>query len=203
MTEIIVNTIGEAFSVRGKERERDIQLVDAVKPAHVAKLYLNAQEFDVWENQFDEEAQAINRYVMAKCEEEQLHAAWDLMPLPMFDFYKRVRQLQAANDERFKVWGRKVAVSFKSPEYIWLTTEFAGRISDNNIWDKLKQIAKKPYSTTTLHENYFHTQRQVELRVNVVEISNKHNPLVYLQREIDKMRRITEPLWEIAGLKTV
>ena len=229
MAEITINSLGEAFKRSGEGFEE--LGAGCVNVGHVAKQVLTPKQYAVWSTFKGDEAKALDKYVGAMSQHEFLRQAWSGMSLPVFDFYKRVTDLQVMNDGRFRVWGRKTGLTFKAPEYIWLVTEFMGFVDDEDFWSRLNAVAKRPYSISVMHESphlakshkvgvngvlpdfsnanddnaiygehHGRMERQVEFRTNIAGISKDRHAFHYLREEIDKMREITEPFWNSAGV---
>lgn len=208
MAEIIINSLGEAIK-RKSGKQSDAEHFNAVEPLGVDSVNINVvanqvltpEQFAEWATFCGDEADALHRYVSAKCQEAFLVAAWNDMSLPVFDFYKRVTDLQVLNDGRFRVWGRKTGLTFKAMEYIWLVTELANFVAEEAFWKELRAAAKQRYSLVTLIEHpYEDKKHQVGVNGVLPDFSNANDDNAIYGEDHGQMERQVEFRINIAEL---
>ncbi len=192
-----------------------------VNTTAVAKKHLNVTEYEIWMEIDTEEAKAIDAYVQQCCYFEMVRDNFNNNPLPIASFVQRVWNLQTENDSRFRVYGTKNGSEFDSPEEIIVVTEVANFVDQTHFWDKLNQIAtENGYEVRTLLEserfekshpvgkpelvtygqNHGRMERQVEIVVNVTELSKDRWPKATLKEIIKKLEKDTDPIWETNGV---
>lgn len=228
MIQLVVNSLGELIRQNvenGKYREADNGYNSGcMSVSHVAKSVLTTEQHKVWSTFQGDEADALNRYVSECCNHKFVTDAFEEMPLPVFDFYQRVTNLQTLNEGRFRVYGRKMGESFDAEEKIILVTEFQHWMDDEAFWEHVNQVAaENDCEINVMHEdkhldhswrtdddgnkiderygeNHGRMERQVEFYIDITEISKSRHAIFDLLQQIERMTEITKDLWNEAGV---
>lgn len=215
---IIVNSLGECF--QEQKNGPDKCLYDSsVNIREVAENHLTAEQFHKYSEYQGKRFETLDSFITEACAFEMTRQALDILPLPVFDFWHRVTNLQILNDSRFRVWGFKKGSKFNNKEEILLATEFLNFVDEEEFWNKLNAVAKAPYKLEILHErlrtemsktvnaiewnygpNHNRLERQVEFSINLTPLLKSRNHLSVLIEERQKMKEITEEFWHTNGV---